>query len=296
MRTIITGQEEYLMERAAFEEAASSLASNIIIHRDTVDHDLLDRDDSVHIFFGFKEIPKLPFIENVIFVLDSKSAFVTKDGERSFHFPALKSYKNNNEVVAWIINEGKRFNIDLSNVASALFVNSGIRLRKLNSEIRKISELIKPGTTASISDIKDLISLSAELTPSGIVDAINDGNTAIALRIYEKLNANEDETGWIQAFLLNHVLQISKIRIFQSNGIDEQTISSKLAVHPYVLKSQIMPVVPRYTKESLRDGLENLIKIGHHHRTGQPGTEYLLQSEIIRLSEGVKNVSKRSIV
>ena len=183
---LISGEEDFLMERAARQEAASSLASEVIEYTlpeglESYSYDsqvpLMSGISRVFILWDVKEIPNLPEsgIDTLICVSPSgKRVLQDKRAKRSLVFPKLKSFSNNNEVTKWILKEGQSFNIDLSRIAGALFVNSGTCLRKLHSEIEKLAAATSPGTVVSPEEARSLIIFSAEISPREVIDAVCD--------------------------------------------------------------------------------------------------------------------------
>lgn len=292
--TVVTGPDEFLKERFVSEEISATLHSNVKIFRNDYIPDQYELGE-VNAFLHYDSLPSLDDSLTNVVLLNQSKPFESSIQCRSVHIPALKSFDNNNEVLSWILSEGKRFNIDLTNVASALFVNSGIRLRKLSSEVRKISEICETGAKVNLTDVKNLISLSAEITPHGIVNAINDGQPDLALRIYDRLNAQEDETGWIQAFLLNHVTTLIRVIALSELNLGLSAICSNLALHPYVVTNQYMTIVKKWSIKTLSDSSACLIKAGVLHRSGKPGADFLIQSEILRLSREARNANRSAV-
>ena len=138
---IINGEEEFLKERIAIDEAHNFLVDGI----DWFDYSDLDRylDESqfvplsgkgrVFIIKNVKKVPDLPCGESDILILISDHQLTDQRAKRIHTVKSLKTFDNNNEIIKWIIMEGKRFNIDLSRIAGALYINNGKRIRKLYS-------------------------------------------------------------------------------------------------------------------------------------------------------------------
>jgi len=296
---LVSGEEEFLIEQSAREEARHSLADEVLEYRFPADADnyaeearspLMSGGKRAFIIWGPKEIPDLPEADDDVLIVITKKQLSDPRAKRNLQFPKLKAYADNNEVVGWILKEGERHNIDLSRVAGALFVNSGNCLRKLASEIEKLSWAVPPGTIVSPDVARPLMCFSAELTPKEIVDSICDGLTVRALAFYDKLQERADETGWILAYMQRHVLQQLKFEKLLERKPPYDGASSILGVHPFIFKRMLITRRGLWTKESLLKSLDTLCRLDILHKRGDESARFGLELEIIRLSEEARDV------
>lgn len=301
---IINGEEEFLKERAAFDEACSSLIrsiiqfdceSNLPQYLDEIQSIPLSGESRVFILWNVDQIPELPFGNSDILILVSKEKALKDDRARRIHnFPKFKTFESNNQIIKWILDEGRSLNIDLSPVAGALFVSHGKSLRKISSEIRKLAILTSSGDSVRPEIAKALICFSAELSPKGIVDAICEGYTDRALAFYDMLQERADETGWIIAYLQRHVLQYIRIDALIIEKTPINSIIERVGVHPFVYKNVILPRVGLWSRQSLLHSLDIICALDIAHKRGDDSAHLGLELEIVRLSEEVKNVKRRS--
>ena len=290
----ISGEEEFLVERAVEDEIASSLCG------ETIEFDMSDSatsyasdatlsvfnsDPRVVIIRNCNSIPDLPESDNLVIAVSpiGKKRIDDPRSIRSHNFPKLKSYDDNNEVVKWILKEGNRFNIDLSRVAGALFVNSGNRLRKLASEVEKLSLVCPKYSVVTPDDARSTLCFSADLTPKEIIDAVSSGNPGKAMSYYDKLQEQGDETGWIIAYMFHHVLNVLRASLIT----DKNVIHDVLGVHPFVVKKTILPLVNKWTVNSLRKSSMALSDADILNKSGSQRAKMILESEILRLSTEV---------
>jgi hypothetical protein len=298
---LISGEEDFLSETEARREALSSLASetfeyNIPDDLESYIHDsqtqFMSGKSRVFILWGVKDIPVLPGseLDTIICVAPpGKRILQDKRAKRSFVFPKLKSFQDNNDVVKWIIREGDFFNINLNRIAGALFVNSGTCLRKLHREIEKIAASVPPGTIVSPDEARSLIVFSTEVTPRDIIDAICDGHTHKAIAYLDKLQERADETGWIIAYMQRHVVQQLKLReSFELNLTGD--VAKSIGVHPFILKKLLLTRLDLWTTKFLMTSLGTLCDLDIAHKRGDGSARFGLESEIIRMSEEVNNV------
>ena len=298
---LISGEEDFLSETEARREALSSLASetfeyNIPDDLESYIHDsqtqFMSGKSRVFILWGVKDIPVLPEseLDTIICVAPpGKRILQDKRAKRSFVFPKLKSFQDNNDVVKWIIREGDFFNINLNRIAGALFVNSGTCLRMLHREIEKIAASVPPGTIVSPDEARSLIVFSTEVTPRDIIDAICDGHTHKAIAYLDKLQERADETGWIIAYMQRHVVQQLKLReSFELNLTGD--VAKSIGVHPFILKKLLLTRLDLWTTKFLMTSLGTLCDLDIAHKRGDGSARFGLESEIIRMSEEVNNV------
>jgi len=298
---LISGEEEFLMERTARDEAVHSLASETSEYwlPDQLDAFLLDSQVTplaggkrAFILWGAKEVPPVPDAGSDLFVVVSKKPLQDKRAARSLKFPKLKSYPENNEVVKWVLKEGERLNIDLSRVAGALFVNTGNCLRKLSTEIEKFSAAVPQGTVVSPEDARPLMCFSADISPKEIIESICDGQTVRALAFYDRLQERGDETGWIIAFMLRHALQQLKFELLHERRVSDEDAAASLGVPLFVFRKMQLSRRGLWSGRSLKASLETLCDLDVAHKRGEAFVRFGLESEVVRLSEEARDVKR----
>ncbi len=291
---LVNGEEELLKERAALQEAESGLFSSVYHYYDDDVGRLLDEMELAPVSGGSRcfilwdatKVPQAPDGSDCL-VCVSASGKVLKDpsASRVVNFPKLKTFDDNNEVIRWIHAEGDRVKLDLKRVATALFVNSGRSLRKLASEIGKLTVTCKPGSVVSPEEARSVMCFSASLTPKNVIDAICEGQPAKALAFYDKLQEGGDETGWILAFVQRHVWQQLVILRCQRSKLPEKDIASLLGVHPFILRKMLESRTGLWSDSSLSRCLGTLCDLDHANRRSSPSVRLMLELEITRLSE-----------
>lgn len=296
------GEEEFMVEIAGYDAARSNLASSV--HKydfpDEKDEYLLesqripvDARARAYIITGAKEVPTLPANDSdVVILLCGKKPIEDKSVTKTLSFPKLKTFADNNEVVRWISKEGQVRNIDLSRVAGALFVNSGNCLRKLVSEIEKISVVVPPGSVVSPEQARSVMCFSAELTPKEIIEAVCDGYTVKALAYYDKLQERMDETGWILAYMQRLVIQQLRMEHLFSKKVPDDAAAKDLGVHPFIFKKLLISRRGLWRDETLHTCLGALCDADLAHKRGSDSAKLALESEIIHLSEEAKYVKR----
>ncbi len=302
---LVNGEEEFLMERAVADEIEASLigdVSHFHLPDDLEDYlysrqvPLMNGGNRAYVLWDVVDIPDLPENPKDVVICvgkNPKKPLVDNRAKRSHLFPALKTFNDNNDVIKWILKEGDRLNIDLSRVAPALFVNCGKSLRKISSEIEKMSVLTPRGAVVSPDEVKGVMCFSADLTPQPVVEAICDGNTARAIAFYDKLQEANDETGWVIAFLQRLTLQQLRLEKLFAKKHSDGEIADFLGVHPFVYKKTVLPRVGLWKQESLLNSINTLCELDIAHKSGDQFARFGLETEIIRLSEESKNVNRQ---
>ncbi len=300
---LINGEEIFLKERAARDEAVSSLADSVsefILPDGLADY---EAESSSFPFFGRRRafivwdassVPILPVGEEDFLVVVSTPKAKLKDerAKRVLEFPRLKAYDDKNEYLTWILKEGRGLNIDLSKVASALFMNSGKSLRKISSEIRKLAVLV-PSGEVSPEEARSVLCFSADITPKEVVDSICEGNPAKALAFLDKLQERGDETGWVLAYLQRHVIQQLLMERALELKVPHSEAAKLLDVHPFVYKKMLDSRPGLWAQSSLATSLNTLCDLDLSHKRGDASAKLGLEVETIRLSEEARNNVKR---
>lgn len=296
---IINGEEDFLKEKAVKDELSTRLINDVSyfsdkeidLYLESINYPLMFGGSRAFVITECKQIPDLPSGSDLLIVVSSgKKKLSDSRATRSYDFPILKTYFNNNEVIKWIIKEGNAFNIDLSRVASALFINNGKSLRKLYSEIRKLAVLAPPGSTVTPELARSLLCFSAELTPKDIIESICEGNALKALAYHDKLQQLGNETGWIIAYMQRHVISHLKIELLLKQGTKKDDLPGILDIHPFLFKQTFERRIKLWSIDSLKNSLKTLCTLDLLHKKGSNAAEFGLESEIIRLSEEAKNV------
>ncbi len=297
---VISGEEEFLMERAARDEASLSLSEEVLeFTSDELENYKIEAGSAViggqkrtFIIWDAKEIPPLPAMDNDTLVIVGKKPLQHPNAKRALKFPKLKSFSDNNEVIGFILKEGQRHNIDLSRIAGALFVNTGNCLRKLASEIEKLAWAVPQGSVVTPEIARPLLCFSAELTPREIIDSICDGHTTKALAYLDKLQELGDETGWILAYMQRHVLQQLKFELLLERKTPDDRASTTLGVHPFIYRRMLITRRGLWTKPSLLNAVDVLCDLDIAHKRGSATARLGLELEVIRLSEEARDVKR----
>lgn len=298
---IITGEEELLKERAAVSDAKAALCDQLFTYRfpggleaylEESQNFPLVGGTRAFIVFDAKEVPLLPVGDSDLLIVVASKKLEDHRSRRTINFPKLKTFDDNNEVLRWILKEGEAKGIDLQRVASALFLNCGIGLRKLSSEIEKLAVITPPGGIVTPDVARSVLCFCADLSPRNVIDAICDGHTARALAYMDRLQDAGDETGWIIAYMQRHVLQQMKMEVMSEKRASQGEIAAAVGLHPFIVKKLMERQLGLWTIPSLRQSLQILCELDIENKHGNPCAKHGLETEIIRMSEEARNVKR----
>lgn len=300
--SIITGEEELLKERAAVSDAKAALCDQVLTYRmpggfqaylEESQNTPLFGGTRAFVVFDAKEVPPLPVGDSDLLIVVGGKKLEDPRARRTANFPKLKTFDDNNEVLRWILKEGEAKGIDLQRVASALFLNCGIGLRKLSSEIEKLAVITPPGGIVTPDVARAVLCFCADLSPRNVIDAICDGQTARALAYVDRLQDAGDETGWIIAYMQRHVLQQLKMEAMSEKRASHGDIAVAVGLHPFIARKLIERQLGLWTIPSLKQSLQTLCELDVENKRGNPCAKHGLETEIIRMSEEARKNVKR---
>jgi DNA polymerase III delta subunit len=286
---IINGEEEFLKERMARDYVVSSLSDEILdFHFPKDQSSYLEHSQSFFfekakrsfIVWGSKHVPPLPVGEDDVLIVVSlgKTKLSDKRARKVLETPKFKASKFKNDYVRWIVDEGERRKIDLRRVAGALFVNHGTCLRKIASEIEKLSVIADSETTITPDMAKSVLSTSAEFDPLFLVSSVSDGNTPRTLAAFDRMQETGNPNGRIIAYMIRHVLEMLKL---EKSSPGSSVRSSA--------RQDMLDNLKKWSVDSLSYSVIALRDLDIRNKQGDPSVAFALEAELIRLSEEVKN-------
>ena len=198
---------------------------------------------------------------------------------------------NKKDYLKFIIGEGRRYNIDMSEFAAALFVSVGNCAHKLSIEVEKLHWVSDPSKPLSSSDFKSIICFSATESPKKIVEAICEGRITKAIAWYDHLQKEEAETGWILAYLEKFFEQCTKLKRAELNQDDLTQTLSSLELHRYRYENEHKILVHRLSLDKLQRGYDLFKELYGHHKTGRLHSHQYISIALIELLEEHEHVS-----
>lgn len=214
---IINGDDEFLKERAAYEYTDGFLADEILKF-DFPDDELkytelsqcyLSDKRTAFLIRNSDRIPELPINNSLLIVLSKEDKKLnSKRATKTIDIQKLKYNKYKNDYIKWILDEGERRKINLNRVVGALFVNHGTCLRKLSSEIEKLS-VVADHESQMISPemAKSVMCSSIDFSPFLLIDLVFGGETKSVSAFVDKMKKSNSHASVIYP-LLNKLVEI----------------------------------------------------------------------------------------
>lgn len=273
---MINGEEEFLKEREARRQVLNFLSDEVLEFIFPGDEkSYVSQINSVSLFpksysyilWNVSQIPVLSKDSSTIIVSSLGKTLKSSVASLVFNFPKLKT----NDVVDWITEEGRFRKIDLERVAGALFVNHGTCLRKIASEIEKLSVISDFDNFPIISpeEAKSIMCVSAEINPSMIIDFISVGKSSNIILVLNRLQSN---ISYVISYVFKHLFEVFESEVFGS---------------PVNVKMKNF--MGKWKVVSLQKAIKILRDLDVAQRRGDPSVPFRLEFELLRLSEEVKN-------
>lgn len=204
---------------------------------------------------------------NLLLISSNKKLkpFQTKALKKTFRINCNKLKPYGKEVPNFIkeICKLKRASID-SEAVEILAYYVGNDLFELSSEIDKY--LLYDSSRIKKETVLKLINDTAEVTLFDFTKSLCMKDYLEATRIFEKLY--EDNPWGVFPSLISVVSKhIEKLIIVKDTG-DPEAVVSKLKLHPYIVKSQILPQAENFTLDELMNIFYNICQIDEQIKMG----------------------------
>lgn len=173
-------------------------------------------------------------------------------------------------------------NIQLDRQAFDTFMQlTEMDLTKAMQELDKL--LLYGATGASLTKdvIIQLVPQSLENNIFELTENVLAGNADKALRIYEDLHLQGEETIKINAILIGQVRLLLQTKILMKTGYQQANIAQTVKVHPYRVKLA-MQQVKKYDEKQLMTLFDELIENDYLVKTGQMDKEFLFQLFVLK--------------
>ena len=199
-----------------------------------------------------------------------------------------KATKRN--YLKFIIEEGRRYNIDMNDFAAALFVAAGNCAHKISTEIEKLHWVCDDAHPVTASDFKSIVSFSAAESPRRIIEAICEGRLNKAIAWYDHLQKEEAETGWILAYLEKFFDQCTKLKEITLNNSDVTSFLTQNEIPRYRYENEHKVVVHRLSLDKLRSSHDIFTKLYGFHKTGRLHSHQYVSLALMRFFEEQEHV------
>jgi DNA polymerase-3 subunit delta len=176
----------------------------------------------------------------------------------------LKTWDNNNEVVAWISSEAERIGLTLDpKLASAMFQVVGSNFYVLASELSKLRVLVEGSTSVTAEHLKLVMTPSSTSGSWDVADAVFLKNPRRAMNLLSNIFKfmAEDPTLMILGSLMKSAEKLFVARSLKDKGVSDDEVATRFGMHPYRYKMSLLLQVEKQTLSGLTRSMQMLSKL-----------------------------------
>ncbi len=169
--------------------------------------------------------------------------------------------------------------------AFELFVRlTDVRLSQAMQELEKLRLYAGSDQKISRQAVEQLIPKSLEHNVFDLTTYVLEGKTEAALRLYEDLRIQGEETIKINAILISQIRLLLQTAILMKVGYQQGNIASTLKVHPYRVKLA-MQQVRKFDQKALAHLYDELIENDYLIKSGKIDKEFLFQLFVLKTAQ-----------
>ncbi|XUB36595.1 DNA polymerase III, delta subunit [Enterococcus sp. DIV0876] len=240
------------------------------------EHDLED-------FINYIQSPE-PTAVMVLFVLADKMderKKITKQLKKAAVVIDASPMKENdvrNYLQQTMNNDG----IEMTREAFDLFLRlTDLQLSKAMQELQKLRLYAGNGHKVTKEIVQELIPKTLEHNVFELTSDVLKGNVSEALRLYDDLLLQGEETIKINAILISQVRLLLQTAILMKVGYQQANIAQTIGIHPYRVKLA-MQQARGLSQETLARLYDELIENDYKVKSGQMDKEFLFQLFVLR--------------
>jgi DNA polymerase III delta subunit len=176
----------------------------------------------------------------------------------------LKTWDNNNEVVAWVMAEAERLGLKLDiKIATSMFQVVGSNFYVLASELSKLRVLVGAGARVTVDHLKLVMTPSTTAGSWDVADAVFLRNRGKAMNLLSNIFkfASEDPTLMILGSLMKSSERLFVARAMKDRGSSDEEIAARFGMHPFRYKMALLPQVEKQDLKTLTRSMKMLSKL-----------------------------------
>gem|GEM_PF-51870 len=221
----------------------------------------------------------------LIFCSDSvdKKRRIYKNIEKCGQVVQFSSLRNR-ELNQWIDSRARKLGMIIEPQASAgLIAAVGNNLRQLSSELKKLA-CYTSGAKITASDVKLMVSRTAELNIFDLVDAVGGRDYKTAVRMAREMVSGGEPVIRLLYMTARQFRLIIKAKSILDEGCPEKQAAGQMQVHPYVAQKCIKQA-RNYSLDELKRCMEKILSTDADIKTGRQEPVLALELLIIHLCE-----------
>ena len=191
-------------------------------------------------------------------------------------------------VRQYLLNTLENSEIKMDRQAIDLFLRlTDLDLSKMMRELQKILLYGQEQEVITVKEIEQLVPKTFEHNLFDMTQYILSGRTEQALRLFQDLVTQGEETIKINAILLSQIRLFLQTKFLVKIGYQQANIAETLKIHPYRVKLA-MQEVRKFDEQTLRRLFDELVEMDYEIKSGKIEKELSFQLFVLRTGELLK--------
>lgn len=191
-------------------------------------------------------------------------------------------------VRQYLLNTLENSEIKMDRQAIDLFLRlTDLDLSKMMRELQKILLYGQEQEVITVKEIEQLVPKTLEHNLFDMTQYILSGRTEQALRLFQDLVTQGEETIKINAILLSQIRLFLQTKFLVKIGYQQANIAETLKIHPYRVKLA-MQEVRKFDEQTLRRLFDELVEMDYEIKSGQIEKELSFQLFVLKTGELMK--------
>lgn len=207
---------------------------------------------------------------------------------RSVEHRKLKTWDNNNEVIAWVESEAVRMGLRLQKgLAQSLYDLVGADLYRLSSEIQKLALLVGKSGEVTINHLKLALSPSPTAEPWQVAEAAIQKDSRRAMNLLSTLYKNQGDDANVPLVnaLIRQVEKLVLARQMVDGGCSEDEIAALVEMSPKRVKFFYLPqVVQKHVLAQLVKHMSRLCQLDVEVKGSSRSKRTLVEIAVLSIS------------
>ncbi len=191
-------------------------------------------------------------------------------------------------VRQYLLNTLENSEIKMDRQVIDLFLRlTDLDLSKMMRELQKILLYGQEQEVITVKEIEQLVPKTLEHNLFDMTQYILSGRTEQALRLFQDLVTQGEETIKINAILLSQIRLFLQTKFLVKIGYQQANIAETLKIHPYRVKLA-MQEVRKFDEQTLRRLFDELVEMDYEIKSGKIEKELSFQLFVLRTGELLK--------
>ena len=192
------------------------------------------------------------------------------------------------EVRRYIQKQIEQAGVRMDKDAFDLFLRlTDMELSKMMRELDKLLLFSNEEKSITTETVSSLVPKSLEHNIFDMTNYVLKGNADQALRLYDDLHLQGEETIKINAILLSQLRLLLQTKILMRIGYQQANIADTLKIHPYRVKLA-MQQVRAFDEKTVVNLVDELVEMDYQIKSGQMDKEFLFQLFVLKTANQMR--------